>query len=387
MFYFWSMDLWALPENTGTAEWVLLGLLACSFLIQGWYYLLVYLRLYLHSPSAAKSRKKPVSVVICARNEAANLEKFLPRILTQDYPEYEVVVVNDRSTDQTEEILFRLASNHSHLRFTNLPVSDRNTHGKKLALTIGLKSARYDHVLLTDADCYPASDRWIRQMTAQLGKKTRIVLGYGRYERRKGLLNVLIRYDTAMSAVQYLSFALKGKPYMGVGRNLSYDKQLFFGGSGLSRHYHIASGDDDLFVNEHARAENTATEFRPECHTISVPETRLRDWIRQKQRHLSAGKMYHRASRALLGTEYFSRIALYGSVAAFAVSGSQWIWWVLVLFVVFQAMRLTVLKMAWSRLNEKYLLLPSLLLDPVLPLVLGLVWISNIFVTKYQPWS
>ena len=380
------MDLETMIGSTGVLEWILLALFVITFLIQSVYYLVVYIQLALFSPPEKRKKRRGISVVICAKNEAHNLENFLPKVLTQDYPEYEVIVVNDCSTDHTEDLLSALSAKYQHLRFTNIPANEKFRHGKKLALTVGLKSASYDLVLLTDADCYPAGNQWIRKMTSHLSKEVEIVLGYGRYEKRKGLLNALIRYETVFTAIQYFSFALKGRPYMGVGRNLGYSKSLFFNSKGFSRHYHIASGDDDLFVNDHAGRNNTAIEIDPESHTVSIPNTTMRSWIRQKQRHITAGNLYDRGSRFRLGTEMISRLLFYTTFILLC-SILEWTWPVLILFGVFQAIRVTIFKLGMARLNEKYLLLPSFLFDPVLPLILGLIWFRNIFVTKYQPWS
>jgi poly-beta-1,6-N-acetyl-D-glucosamine synthase len=380
------MNLKSIIESTGLPEWVLLGLFCTALVIQCIYYLGIYIRLPLFKPGEKKTGSKGISVVICARNEADNLEKFLPLILEQEYPEFEVVVVNDCSTDHTEGLLSEMKVRHNNLRYTNIPVNDKFTHGKKLALTIGIKSARYDHVLLTDADCYPAGKMWLQSMTSKLEGEKDIVLGYGRYERQKGLLNSIIRYETAFTALQYFSFALKGKPYMGVGRNLAYRKELFFKNKGFSSHYHIASGDDDLFVNQNAVRSNTSIEIGSESHTISIPKQSTRAWIRQKRRHLAAGTFYNKGSRFRLGTELISRILLYSSFIYISVA-TVWLWPATILFGLFLLIRMSIFKLGMKRLNEKYLLLPSLLIDPVLPLVLGLIWISNYFVPKKQPWS
>jgi biofilm PGA synthesis N-glycosyltransferase PgaC len=380
------MNLKTIIGSAGVPEWILMALFFTTFLIQCWYYLGVYIQLPLYKPSKKQKKSKGISVVICAKNEAHNLEKFLPMILTQEYPEYEVIVVNDCSTDHTEEVLNQFSALYKHLRFTTIPANEKFRHGKKLALTVGLKSAGFDQVLLTDADCYPATDQWIRHMSSRLSKEKAFVLGYGRYEQKKGLLNALIRYETVFTAIQYFSYALKGRPYMGVGRNLGYRKSLFFKSGGFSNHYHIASGDDDLFVNEHANRKNTAIEIDPESHTISIPKASLGSWIRQKQRHVSAGNLYDPGSRFRLGTDMISRLLFYITFGMLCFK-SAWIWPVVILFGLFQIIRTTIFKLGMARLNEKYLLLPSFLFDPVLPLVLGIIWFRNIFVTKYQPWS
>jgi biofilm PGA synthesis N-glycosyltransferase PgaC len=222
------MEIREMISITQWHQWILLGAFLAAFLIQMSCYLLVYLKLPLYKPAEAGASDAGVSVIVCARNEESNLKRFLPLILEQDHPQFEVVVVNDSSTDQSEDVLNQFSALYTKLRHTSIPASDKHMRGKKLAVTLGLKAARFDRVLLTDADCYPLSKQWLKGMSAHLTGEKRIVLGYGGYEPRRGLLNKLIRYETVFTAMQYLSFAIKGKPYMGVGRNLAYDKSLFF---------------------------------------------------------------------------------------------------------------------------------------------------------------
>ena len=380
------MDIGELIATTMAYEWILLSLFLSALLIQLGYYLLVFLKLPRYKTSKKRRPQKSISIIICAKNEEENLERFLPRVLEQDYPEFEVVVVNDCSTDGTEELLSEFSVQYKHLRYTSIPANEKFLHGKKLAVTIGLKSARYDHVLLTDADCYPVSNLWLQKMASNFTREKKIILGYGGYERRRGLLNLLIRYETIFTAIQYLSYAIKGRPYMGVGRNLAYEKELFFNNKGFASHYHLSSGDDDLFVNEIAVKENTAIEISKESHTLSIPKTTFRIWIKQKKRHLSAGTHYNRGSRIRLAGELISRMLVYTTLFLLYFL-SPWRWVVLALFGILLVTRMVILHLGMRRLDEKYLLLPSLLLDPIMPLLLGVIWLSSKFETKYHPWS
>ena len=380
------MEIREIIGGTNIQQWIALAVFSVAFLIQLAYYLLVYLKLPFYKAAPLTSSDAGISVIICAKNEEKNLERFLPLIMEQDHPNFEVVVVNDSSSDQTEDLLIQLSARYKQLRYTSIPANDKLMRGKKLALTIGLKSALFERIVLTDADCYPASNQWLSRMAANLSDEKRIVLGYGGYERHKGVLNTLIRYETVFTAIQYLSFAIKGKPYMGVGRNLAYDKSLFFENKGFARHYHLLSGDDDLFVNENATGFNTAVELSREAHTLSVPEATCRGWIKQKKRHISAGGHYRPSSRIRLGVEWISRILLYLTLIWLCTS-SPWLWPVASLFAVLVATRLVVLNLGIRCLDEKHLLLPSLLIDPVLPLILGIIWVSSLFESKYQPWS
>jgi len=379
------MYLKEIVAGTLLHHWIVIVFFLLSFLTQMGIYLFVFLRLPLHKQKKKSSGTPGISVIICAKNEEKNLEKHLPLILQQDYPEFEVVVVNDSSTDDTEQVLIRLAAQFKQLRYTSIPANDKHMRGKKLALTIGLKSARHDLVLLSDADCYPVSDQWLKRMGSHFSEEKKIVLGYGAYERKKGLLNLLIRYETTFTAIQYLSYAIIGKPYMGVGRNLAYHKALFFDNKGFAGHYHLLSGDDDLFVNENATKTNSAVEFSPESHTRSLPETTFRAWIKQKKRHLSAGSFYRTGSRIRLASEWVSRIILY-ITGIWLCSSSNWALPAGILLGLILVTHLIVFKLGMSRLDEKYLLLPSLLFDPILPLFLGVIWFSGRFDKKYQTW-
>jgi len=365
---------------------IVLAIFLSAFLFQMGIYFFVFLKLPLYKKEQKKAAFPGITVLICAKNEEKNLERFLPVILSQDYPEFEVVVVNDSSTDETEQLLMQMAAQNKQLRYTSIPANDKMSRGKKLAVTLGLRSAAYDLVLLTDADCYPVSDQWLKLMGSNFTGNIKIVLGYGGYENRKGLLNKLIRYETTFTAIQYLSYAIKGKPYMGVGRNLAYEKSLFFDNKGFSGHYHLVSGDDDLFVNQNATGSNCAVEFSVDSHTRSIPETTFRGWIKQKKRHLSAGGHYRTWSRIRLANEWISRIILYSSTIWICVS-TPWKVPVASLFVLLLLIRLYIFKLGMRRLDEKYLLLPSLLFDPVLPLILGAIWFSGRFQKKYHSWQ
>ena len=327
-----------------------------------------------------------VSIVIPVYNGSNYLREAIESALNQTYGNTEVIVVNDSSGDHTETVLNDLSSKYKHLRYTSIPANEKFRHGKKLAMTIGIKSAKYDHLLFTDADCYPVSNEWIKHIAGRFTKEKTIVLGYGRYEKRKGLLNTLIRYETVFTAIQYFSLAIKGKPYMGVGRNLAYRKSLFFENKGFASHYHILSGDDDLFINEVGNNKNTAVEFGKESHTISLPEERFRGWFKQKQRHLKAGSHYNRSSKLRIGAELLSRSIFYGTLITLCLM-SGWIWFVLGIYGILLLIKGIVFKLGMVRLNEKYLLLPSLIFDPIMPIILGIFKISGLFVSNSQTWK
>lgn len=276
---------------------------------QLFYFLFFYLRLANYKPKTVQvTQYPPVSIIICARNEDTNLKKNLPKILAQDYPAFEVIVVDDNSEDGTTEYLFFLSQKEPRLKRTKTGNSNRMMAGKKFPLTLGLKAAANELVLLTDADCYPATDQWLKNMVAGYAGGKEIVLGYGAYEKQPGSLNRRIRYETVLTAINYLSLALARLPYMGVGRNLSYNKTLFFNTNGFFDHRHIPSGDDDLFINKVATKRNTEIVITPDAFTYSEPKETRDEWIEQKTRHLSTAKFYRFKHKFWLGLQPISHI-------------------------------------------------------------------------------
>jgi len=253
----------------------------------------------------------PISVIISARNEAKNLREYLPSILNQNYPDFEVVVVDDCSFDSSDVVLEDIKKSHPNLKIVTITEHDRFKTGKKFALTLGIKAAKNEHLLFTDADCEPASPYWITRMAANFVGPVQIVLGYSPYKPERNFLNPFIRFETIKTGINYLSAALNGDPYMGIGRNLAYTKSLFFSSKGFAAHMHILSGDDDLFVNQNATPSNTVIEINPDAFTYTNAKTSLTDWYKQKKRHFGIGKIYKSRHRRMISLDALSGFLFY----------------------------------------------------------------------------
>lgn len=300
-----------LREIPLTYDWIMLYAFGLVALIQLFWYWFFFSRLAFHKQKKKYDATPPVTVVICARNEYLNLEENLPFFLGQDYPDYEVLVINDGSDDESEILLHGMHAQYPRLRVINLQKSVNFFKGKKFPLSIGIKEARHGIVLLADADCRPASPQWIAGMVSGFDPATEIVLGYGPYRKRPGLLNMLIRYDTFFIALQYFSFALSGNAYMGVGRNMAYRRETFFRMKGFTSHYIVMSGDDDLFVNQAATRRNARIVIAPDSHTFSLPKQAIGKWFHQKRRHMTTGKYYKPKFKFLLGLFGISQLLFY----------------------------------------------------------------------------
>jgi cellulose synthase/poly-beta-1,6-N-acetylglucosamine synthase-like glycosyltransferase len=259
------------------------------------------------------TEKPPISIIIAARNDSDNLFANLPLILEQDYPNFEVIVVNHQSIDESYHIINAYKMKYPHLRMIEVERSKHIGVGKKLPLTLGIKSALHENLLFTDADCQPESNLWLQGMVDGFANNTQIVLGYGPYKEEEGFLNKVIRFDTIFIAMNYFSFAMAKMPYMGVGRNLAYTKTAFKSVSGFKSHYSISSGDDDLFVQEAAKLNSYSIQLNPETHCYSTPKNSWKSWIDQKSRHYSTAGKYQVIKKALLGIYPLSLILLWFS--------------------------------------------------------------------------
>ncbi|MCC6371408.1 MAG: glycosyltransferase [Bacteroidia bacterium] len=327
------------------------------------------------------SSNEAVSVIICAKNEDENLTEFLPKVLTQDYPDFEVIVVNDCSWDNTEHVIDEFSKIFPNLRKANIKEDAYYKHGKKFAILVGIKAAKHNRLLFIDADCYPSSDNWLKEMVLGFSVEKEIVLGYGAYEKQTGFLNKLIRFDAFIIAMQYLSAAIKGKAYMGVGRNMAYTKELFFNEKGFSRHYHINSGDDDLFVNQAATKTNVNVCVSNEAITYSKAKKTFKDWRIQKARHLTTSPLYSSGSKTKLAFNYFSQYFFYSSLLMLFLS-VQTLILIPILVILKSIVQLVVLNKACSKFNEKDLLAGSVLYELILLFIYPIFHLTKLF---YKP--
>ena len=310
---------------------------------------------------------EPVSIVLCARDAYEYLVELVPVLLGQDYPDFEVVIVNDCSDDETEEYLKDLERKEPRIKPVQLKQHLNFFNGKKFPLSMGIKSAQNDLLVLTDCNCMPTNDQWLRSVVNCYGKNTEVVIGYSPYVRKKGLLNYLMRFDAMQNALLYLSAALTGHPYMGIGKNLSYRKELFYRNKGFTSHYTTSVGDDDLFVSQVATKKNTEVLIDPDNAILTTPTGNFRKWARQKSSRYSTMPQYNAGARLLLSLFYISQFLFYTSfialialftMPAFAITGGEMFY--IPILVFFFLMRfgtqLIIYHKASKRLGEKGLL-------------------------------
>ncbi len=307
-----------------------------------------------------------VSIVICSKNEANNLRENVTHWLAQNYANFEIVLIDDASIDDTSEVIKAYAKKDNRITPVYVENNEAFWGSKKYALTLGIKKAKYNHLILSDADCIPKSKDYVAIVASQFTKNKQIVIGYGSYQYvKRSFLNALIRYETVLAALQYFGYAALGNPYMGVGRNLAYTKDLFYENRGFMDHMQVHSGDDDLFVNQAATSQNTAICAIESTHTQSKPKTNWKSWITQKRRHITTATHYKTKDRFLLGLFYFTQLSTFlVAILLLALSYK----WQLVLGAL--AIRYLILGLVLNSANKHFKERSLLLLFPVLEFIL-----------------
>ncbi|MEL1254959.1 glycosyltransferase [Flavobacterium sp. DGU38] len=347
--------------------------------IQIFYYLGIFGKFAFAKPQNITPKKLPVSVIVCAKNEEENVKKYIPLLAEQNYPDFEIVLIDDASSDETLEVFEEFEKKYPNIRLVKVQNNEAFWGNKKYALTLGIKASKKDYLLFTDADCYPTSTEWITAMSSQFTMNKTIVLGYGGYEKiNRSLLNKVIRFETVLTATQYFSWAKTGLPYMGVGRNLAYKKEEFFNVNGFIEHIQVRSGDDDLFVNQAANKINTTIAYTPESFTYSKPKETYKEWFSQKRRHVSTANYYKPFDKIQLGLFYTSQLLFFLLAIVLLSFQFQWIV-VLALLATRYTITWTVTGFSAGKLKENDLKIWFPIVEMILIFTQINIFITNIF--------
>lgn len=347
--------------------------------IQLAYYLIVFGKFAFAKAQKSNPKRISISVIVCAKNEAENVIRYIPLLAEQDYHDYEIILIDDASSDHTLDIFEEFEKQYSNVRLVKVKNNEAFWGNKKYALTLGIKASKKDYLLFIDADCYPASKDWITTMSSQFTMQKTIVLGYGAYEKvANSFLNKIIRFETLLTAVQYFSWAKIGKPYMGIGRNLAYKKDEFFNVNGFISHIQVRSGDDDLFINQVATSKNTTICYNPESFTYSQPKTTFKGWFNQKRRHVSTALLYKPFDKIQLTLFYVSQLLFF--ILAIVLLAFQFQWIIVLSLVGFRYLfTWIVLGFSAGKLKEKDVMYWFPVIEIVLIFTQLNIFITNLF--------
>jgi cellulose synthase/poly-beta-1,6-N-acetylglucosamine synthase-like glycosyltransferase len=378
--------MWNFLSEPSMLPLVLFTVFSLAVAYQIFHILYFHVRIALWKHQPLDEAIVPCSVVICVRNEEKHLMELIPQLMEQDHPDFELVVVNDNSWDDSKDILKALQIQYPRIHVIELDEEKQLMQGKKFALTLGIKGAKKDIIVLTDADCRPSSNSWLRSISGPLAEeRSELVLGFSPYGYSPGLLNALIRFDAYFIGLNYLGMAAAGNAYMGVGRNMAYSKSLFFDVGGFKSHYHIASGDDDLFVQEAAPRAKCTIQFAPESQAVSAPKTDFSSWFKQKKRHLTTSGHYRFIHKFFLAMWPLSFTLMWACGVllmvlhnAFLIAG--------IMLLLRYLIQLVTFKVSMDKMGQSSLFWASPVLEALLWITNPIIWLSNL-VSKPKTWT
>lgn len=362
--------------------WGFVAVVAIQFV----YYVVIFGNFSFVKAKQNNLKKIPISVIVCAKNEEENVAKYIPLLAQQNYPDFEIILIDDASSDATLDIFEAYEKEYSTIKLVKVANNEAFWGNKKFALTLGIKAATKEYLLFTDADCYPTSSNWIAEMSSHFTMQKTIVLGYGAYEKiPRSFLNKIIRFETLLTAVQYFSWARIGQPYMGIGRNMAYKKEEFFNVNGFINHMKIRSGDDDLFINQAANHKNATICYTADSFTYSEPKKTYKKWFLQKRRHVSTATHYKTFDKMQLGLFFLTQVLTFLVPIILLTFQFQWI--AVVSLVVFRYLFSWIsLGFGAGKLNEKDVMFWFPILEIVLIFTQLNIFITNLF-SKPAQWK
>lgn len=370
-------------------ELVLILTIIVVWIIQIWFYLYHYRGIIKRAASIRNGKtplstlQPPVTVIVCARDQADKLELNLPLILGQKYPEFQVVVVNDASTDETEDVLMRFEKSAFNFYHTFIPPGVQNVSARKMAITIGIKAAKYDHLLFIDPDCVPENDEWISGLMSSFDEKCGLVLAYSTFPAEKDFFTKMVLFDNLFSAIQFMGFAVNRKAYMGFSNNMAYKKELFFKNKGFASYLYLNSGEDDLFISEISTSENTKISIEPESKVVAYKENVWKFWKRQRFNRFSTYSYYSFGTKVRLASEVISRCIFYLTfpfMIAYGILAQNLLLIIFsaALFLLRYVVQVLIINKNAKKLKENNYYITLLLFDIILPWVKSFLWFKHL---------
>jgi len=317
------------------------------------YYLGVFGKFAFAKPQQVTAKRLSVSVIVCAKNDAERVKELVPVLAAQNYPDFELVLIDNASSDDTLDIFEAFEKQYRNIRLVKVENNEAFWGNKKYALTLGMKAAGKDYLLFTDANCYPTAPDWITHMASQFTMSKTIVLGYSAYEKVKGsFLNKIIRFDAVHGATQRFAWAALGRPFTADGRNLAYKKDEFFKRNGYINHMNIRTGEDALFVNDAATKKNTTLCYTPESFTYTKARKTFKSWAKDKRKAAFTASFFKPFDRIQLKTFIFLQAAFFILLIVLLVLQFNWMYIAPAVMVRYMAGWVTMAQSA-KRLNEK----------------------------------
>lgn len=352
-------------ESLSVIQIVILATLAFSFTIHLIYQLFYIFRFNKIKKQTSDNKLQAISIVICSKNNAEDLKENLPYFLEQDYPNYEVIVVNDGCVDDTDIVIKALQNKYDHLRTTRIPLDERFSHNKKLAQTIGIKGAKNENIIFSNPNCKPASKLWLQNLAKNWDKSVHI--GYSNFENQKKFGTNLLKNDILKRWTKAICFSSTGKTYYGNGNNMGYLKEDFFANKGFAKHSQFEAGYDHLMAYRLSKKSGSSTYISPESKVFLPTRNPFEIWANEQKYYYQSRKYISKKIKFLLDLDSTSHFFLYLSMVFCLIFTNLYLITALVFLtcIFIAGIRFKIIS---SNLKEENLFLSSYICGMIIPL-------------------
>ena len=353
--------------------------------IQLFYFLFVYGRFAFSNPTEEKEYTPPVSIIICSKNQVDHCKILVPLLMEQDYPNFEIVLIDDASTDDTLDVFENFEAQYKNIKLVKVENIEAFWGNKKFSMTLGIKAAKYEHLLFIEPNCLPATNQWIAEMASHFDADKSIVIGYSKLiKEKKSLANMFMRFENVWQAMHTFGFTQIGKPYRGSGSNLAYHRKEFFNVRGFNDHMKIRFGEDELFVNQASTGKNTTFAISKDSFTLSKPEQNFSNWMQLKRKQLSLSKNFKSSDQIQL---QLYNVSFWGFVILAAILLITQFEWEIVSSLIIARYLIAWITMGFAtrKLDEKDIIFVYPLLELFWAFTLLNIKLSNLF-SKPTQW-
>lgn len=346
-------------------------------------YYIFFLSILLNNKKEKEYDLKPISVILYVKNSELYLEKNIDYFINQKYPKFEILLVNNASSDNTDIILEKLSEKHKSLRIINVENNESFWGNKKYTYTLAIKAAKYEHLIFSEIDCKPVSENWIHEINKSFSSKKTIILGYKRLLKTSSLFNLIIRFDNLLESIKSFSFTKINSPYSADSRNYAFTKKDFYRVNGFINHIKIKNGKEDLFVKDAKQKYNSAYTLSDESFVESSKSLSFKEWFLNKKNSNLLKRHYSFKNQFLLNAFSFSKVFLYFlTIILLLIHDWKIILIIFSSYIIFQSVITFIINRKFKETSIFYL---SPILDFLLVLFQISIFISNL-ISKPPNW-
>ena len=366
-------------------EMVLLAAYAGVFIIQMYFLLGVYLKLAWHKKENFNPAPHQVTIMLSLRNEEERIREMMTKFTELPFEDYQVMVINEVSEDNTLEILNVLAETNPRIKVTSL--SQETRFMEKQAINIGLKGAQSPWIVQLPPTTGSISQEWLTKLTGLLDKDTDAVIGYTNVERNKGFRNLLCRMERFHQFMLSGSWILAGMPFVFSENNVLFNKSMYFDTLGFRQKLNRNFANLELIFNENFKPNRIKVSTHADLSVREQVEDDRGDHLKLIKKAVQIRKTLNWSKKFTLFLDDFTKIALTGlTISLLIILTEYWITFTFMLVIYYILLLIIVIKLL-NRLKERKIFVSSFAYILIKPIINWWFFWSTYLIHRRNRWS